>query len=73
MGLVQLPVAAQNQEHEHLDAEDDGSRRERGGEVLDALVLFLNVNVCWYGGHGVVGCDSVAGLCGVWCCQSRPA
>jgi hypothetical protein len=39
MGLVQLPVAAQNQEDEYLGTKDDSPRRERGGEVLDALTF----------------------------------
>jgi hypothetical protein len=60
MGLVQLPVAAQNQEDEYLDTKDDSPSRERGGEVLDALTFRLQGGAgarcrrwCWRG-HSVL-------------------
>lgn len=37
--LVQLPVAAQNEENGDLHPENDSGRGERRGKVLDALVL----------------------------------
>jgi hypothetical protein len=39
--LVELPVAAEDQEGEHLYAKDDGSRRQRSGEVCNALVFLV--------------------------------
>jgi hypothetical protein len=39
LGLVELPVAAENQEDKHLHSEDDSSSRQGRGEVFDALVL----------------------------------
>jgi hypothetical protein len=38
--LVEFPVAAENQEHQHLYSEYHGSSCQGRGEVLDTLVLF---------------------------------
>ena len=39
LGAFQFPIATQNQEEQHLNAEDNRGGGQRSSKILDALVL----------------------------------